>query len=259
MTDNAMVESKINRQMAGTMMLGDRGIELANLDQILELAKMMAISGPAVPKHLRGQPGVCLGVIVQAARMGLDPFAAAAKSYVVNDQLAYESQLFSAMANTHPTFKHRPEAVFEGEGGNRRCTITGHFRDGTVRQYTSPRFADISPKNSPLWKSDPDQQLFYMSMRAFIRRWCPEIMLGIKDAEELREAAMTDITPAKGDDDRKPAPKSLDDFAAATAAMVEQEHSGSVSLADPDPASEESGSAPVDSPPLDIRPTLPLT
>lgn len=247
MTDNALVEhnSKVNREIADTIAIGKGGINFQNAAEIMEYAKLMSASSAMVPKHLRGQPGACLGVIGTAVRYGVDPFALAQKTYFVNDMIAFESAFFAAIINVHAPLKTRPDITFEGEGLERRAIVTGEFRDGAVREYKSPRIADISPKNSPLWKSDTDQQLSYYSLRAFARRWCPEIVMGLYDVEEARESAMTDITPVPDPDrDTKPAPKSLDDFAAATAAM-EQEHAGSVAMGEPEPEPAEEETLPL--------------
>lgn len=236
MTDNtAMVESKVNRELADTIPMRSSGLTAENAGHMMEMAKMMAASGSAVPKHLRGSPGACLGILDDAFRLHVSPYVLAKKSYFVNDMLAYESAVPMALINSSPVLLQRPDIRWEGEGPERRCIVIGHFRDGAVREYKSPRFADIHPKNSPLWKSDPDQQHSYYSLRAFARRWCPEVIMGIVDVDEIREAAMTDITPPKLEDgNRKQAPKTLDDFAAETAAM-EVEHSGSVAMGEPEP------------------------
>jgi hypothetical protein len=184
----------------------------------------MAASGSAVPKHLRGQPGACLGILDDAIRFNVNPYALARESYFVNDILAYQARVFMAIVNAHAPLKTRPDIKWEGDGQNRRCIVTGIFRDGAVREYKSPRFADIQPKNSPLWKTDPDQQLSYYSLRAFARRWCPEVVMGIYDTEEIRDAAMTDITPTQ------PIPQSLDDWTT---------DSSSTGDSDPSPPSPE--------------------
>jgi hypothetical protein len=180
----------------------------------MEFSKMMAASGSAVPKHLRGQPGACLGILDDAIRFQINPYALARQSYFVNDILAYQAAVFMAVINAHAPLKTRPDIRFDGEGQEMRATVTGIFRDGAERTYTSPRIADIQPKNSPLWKSDPGQQLSYYSLRAFARRWCPEVIMGIHDVDEIREAQMTDVTP-KAEALPRPAPRSLEEFAAA--------------------------------------------
>jgi hypothetical protein len=215
MTDTALIETKVNRELADAITIGKGGINFVNAGEVMEFAKMMAASGSAVPKHLRGQPGACLGILDDSIRLGINPYALARKSYFVNDLLAYEAQVFMAIVNALAPLKTRPDIRFEGEGQEMRAIVTGTFRDGAVREYKSPRIADISPKNSPLWKSDPGQQLSYYSLRGFARRWCPEVILGIHDVDEMREAAMVDISPKE---EKPAAPRSLDDFAAAAEA-----------------------------------------
>jgi predicted transcriptional regulator len=38
------------------------GIALETMGQVMEFAKLMAVSGAAVPKYLRGNPGGCLAM-----------------------------------------------------------------------------------------------------------------------------------------------------------------------------------------------------
>jgi hypothetical protein len=214
MTDNALAERRIDRDLADTIAIGKGGINFDNAGQVMEYAKLMAASGSAVPKHLRGQPGACLGVLDDAIRFHVNPYALARQSYFVNDILSYSAAFFMAVINAHAPLKTRPDIRFEGEGQEMRAIVTGTFRDGAEREYRSPRIADIQPKNSPLWKSDPGQQLAYYSLRAFARRWCPEVIMGIHDVDEIREAQMTDVTP-KAEALPRPAPRSLEEFAAA--------------------------------------------
>lgn len=219
MTDTALAERKIDRELADTIGVGKGGINFDNAGQVMEYAKLMAASGSAVPKHLRGQPGACLGVLDDAIRFQINPYALARQSYFVNDQLAYMAAVFMAVINAHAPLRTRPDISFEGEGQEMRATVTATFRDGAEREYKSPRIADIQPKNSPLWKSDPGQQLAYYSLRAFARRWCPETIMGIHDVDELRDAAMTDVTPkpvADAPAKAKAIPRSLDEFAAGS-------------------------------------------
>jgi hypothetical protein len=219
MSDTALAERKINRDIADTIEVGKGGINFQNAGELMEFARMMSASGSAVPKHLRGQPGACLGILDDAVRFGVNPYALGRQSYFVNDQLAYQAQVFMAIINAHAPLKTRPDIRYEGEGQEMRATVTGTFRDGAEREYKSPRIADIQPKNSPLWKSDPGQQLAYYSLRAFARRWCPEVIMGIHDVDELREAAMTDVTPkpvADAPAKAKAIPRSLDEFAAGS-------------------------------------------
>lgn len=152
--------------------------------EVVAFSEIMARSQHAIPKHLREVPGACLAVAMQAMRWSMDPFAVASKSYNVKDIIAYEAQLIAAVVHTRAPLKTRPEYAYTGEGPDLRCTVSALFDDGVTRSYESPRVADITVKNSPLWKADPQQQLGYFSIRSFARRYCPEVILGVYTPEE---------------------------------------------------------------------------
>ncbi|MDQ0510935.1 recombinase RecT [Ancylobacter amanitiformis] len=177
------------------------GMSFSNMSQVLEFAKIMAIGGVAIRKHLRGNPGTCLAVTIQAIEWRMSPFAVANKSYSVNDQLAYEAQLIHAVILMRAPLKGRPKFRFEGEGGTRKCIVWGVLDDGTddTVEYVSPAFDKITPKNSPLWKADPDQQHGYYSVRAFARRHFPDVILGVYAVDEIEHdrGAPRDVTPAR--------------------------------------------------------------
>lgn len=191
----ANIENRIDKDVTGAIAVTEGGISFRNATEVMEYAKMMAVSGSAVPKHLRGQPGACLGIIDDAIRFGISPYALARKSYFVNDNLAYEAQVIAAVMLKLAPLSERPDVSYKGEGDTRQCVITGKFIDGKVQVYESPKFSKITPKNSPLWKSDPDQQLAYYSLRAFGRRHCPDVILGMYDIEEMAAARARDVTP----------------------------------------------------------------
>jgi hypothetical protein len=171
------------------------GLAPQNLGDIVRFAEVMARADIAIPKHLRDNPGACLAVCMQAFNWQMDPFAVAQKSYKVGDQMAYEAQLIAAVINTRAGLKRRPQIEYKGAGGDRQCMVTFEAADGSVHLYESPRFSAITTKNSPLWKSDPDQQLGYYSIRAGARRHFPEVILGVYDRDELEGAR--DVTPAE--------------------------------------------------------------
>jgi hypothetical protein len=176
------------------------GMIVRDVGQAMEVAKLMSISGSAVPVHIRSNPGICLAVAIQAWEWGMNPFAVANKSYVVNDRLAYESALYNAVVLRRAPIVGRLKIVYAGEGAARRCTVSATMRTeagGGTADYQSPKFGDINPKNSPLWKSDPDQQLFYFSVRAFVRRHFPDVMMGVYTADELEDIVPMPQRPAR--------------------------------------------------------------
>ena len=159
----------------------------------MAFAQLMAKAKIGLPKHLRDEPGACMAIVMQALRWEMDPFAVANKSYSVNDRLAYESQLIAAVVHTRAPIIGRPAYVYTGEGETRQCTVTCVMADGETRDYVTPPLNKITVRNSPLWKSDLDQQLGYYAIRGWARRHAPEVILGVYDREEVE--SMRDITP----------------------------------------------------------------
>lgn len=183
---NALVEQK---KPGGAVAMGSGGgavsLKPQNLGEVVAFANIMATADLALPKHLRANPGACMAVAMQAFRWEMDPFAVANKTYFVNDRIAYEAQLVASVIHTRAPIRGRPRYEFIGEDAARQCKITCVMADGEEREYLSPRFDKILTKNSPLWKSDPDQQLGYFSIRSWARRHTPEVILGVYTADEV--------------------------------------------------------------------------
>jgi hypothetical protein len=203
-TRTQQIEKRIDPEVSGTIALsaaaGTRTIAPENMAQMFEFAKMMAISGPCVRPAFRGNPGACLAIALQAFRTGADPFAVANKAYITtsrsgDEQIAYEAQYIHAVVNNSGRLKQRLRPIYSGTGGNRKCKIVGHVvGEDEPLEYESPTVDSIAVKNSPLWKGDPDQQLFYYSSRAWARRHLPEVMLGMYTGDEIK-GEIIDITP----------------------------------------------------------------
>lgn len=183
------IEGRIDKSQTLEMGVSDAGgLDYTSASQFMEFAKMMALANVALPKHLRGNPGACLAIAMQASEWKMSPFQVANKSYSVNDRLAYEAQLVNAVILRRAPLRSRFRITYEGDGASRRCTVAVTTTDGEEVSYTSPPIGSITVKNSPLWKSDPDQQLFYFSSRSLCRRHFPDVLLGIYTPDELSDA-----------------------------------------------------------------------
>ena len=207
--NSQQIEDRIDRQAAGAIALrpasgGMMTIAPTSMGELFEFAKLMAVSRECVRKVFRDNPGACLAIALQAFRTGADPFAVANKAYLVNDQIAYEAQYIHAVINTSGILKKRLRPTYEGDGPTLCCTIRGeiHGEDEPL-EYRSPPIGNIPTKNSPLWKSDPEQQLFYYSSRAWVRRYAPEVLLGMDTGEDIEASAIDVTPPPKPQRDRK--------------------------------------------------------
>lgn len=198
MNNESALSRSIDKTTTGQLSLAPGGsLAYANLNEIMEVAKVMAISQVAIPKHLRENPGACLAVAIQAAEWQMSPFSVANKSYCVNDRLAYEAQLVAAVILKRAPIKGRIRYEYSGEGERMKCKVLATLLDdGEVVFYESPEIGKITVKNSPLWKSDPAQQLGYFAVRSMCRRHFPDVLLGVYTPEEMAQETMREVGPS---------------------------------------------------------------
>jgi RecT family len=203
--DPAFIEVRENsaREAAREMTVHASGVLIENFAQLVDLAKYMSTAGWAVRKELRNNLGACMMIIEQAQQWGFSRWQLARVCYVVNDILCYESQVIHAIVEKFAPLKGRLRVKYEGEGAERKAIISGHIKtELEPLEYESPAIGNISPKNSPLWKTDPDQQLFYLASQRWCKRYCPDVLLGIHDIDQVGDTAphvgfdhAKDVTP----------------------------------------------------------------
>lgn len=161
-------------------------VSMVDYEHVMTIGKIMATGQGGVPAHCRGSVGMCLRICFNAVEWGMSPFSLADQTYVVNDRLAYMAAVIHGLVEARAPLQRTPlDTEYIGEGLDRQIKVTGYFISGEKREYLSPKVKDIKVKNSPLWTSDVDQQLHYYGTRAWARRWCPNILLGVYTREEL--------------------------------------------------------------------------
>lgn len=179
------------------------------MDRLVRFATLMADSKATVPAHLAGKPADCLAVTMQAAQWGMNPFAVAQKTHVVNGTLGYEAQLVNAVVSSSNLLATRLNYKWDGDWSkvsgktdkSPSLTVTVW---ATLKGESEPRSLTISMaqagmRNSPLWEQDPRQQLAYLCVKRWARLHAPDVLLGVYTPDELQEAqprVERDITPA---------------------------------------------------------------
>lgn len=134
----------------------------------------------------------CFLVVEQSFRWGMSPFAVAPETYVVGGKLAYQGKLVLAVVNELAGLDGRLAFDWSGEGPGRTITIRGRFRGEAVERVDSIIWSKVKTDNK-MWQADPDQKLLYTGVIHWARRWCPEVVLGVKtveDAERMIEEEM---------------------------------------------------------------------
>lgn len=189
--------------------------------QMMDVATIMSKGVATVPKHLRGNQGDCLAVVMQATQWGMNPFAVAQKTHLVSGTLGYEAQLVNAVVNTMAPTKDRINYEWFGdwtkvmgkfeerESKSKKDEDTGKPLKYRVPAWTIKDEADLGIKvwatmkgedkpreltlllvqcrvrNSPLWADDPRQQIAYLAVKRWTRLHCPDVLLGVYTPDEI--------------------------------------------------------------------------
>lgn len=169
------------------------------MNAMMHFAEVMSSGVSTVPKHLQGKPSDCLAIVMQAARWGMDPFAVGQKTHLVNGALGYEAQLVNAVLMSSGAIRGRFHYEYRGDGNKLSCRAGAIPSGETEIAWTEWLCIDqITTKNSPLWKTNPKQQMAYLQVKNWGRLYAPGAIMGIYSVEELyeRDAEPRDINPA---------------------------------------------------------------
>lgn len=178
------------------------------MDRLVRFATLMADSKATVPQHLAGKPADCLAVTMQAAQWGMNPFAVAQKTHVVNGTLGYEAQLVNAVVSSSNLLSTRLNYRWDGDWSkvngksdkspSLTVTVSAVLKGESEPRELTISMAQAGVRNSPLWEQDPRQQLAYLCVKRWARLHAPDVLLGVYTPDELQETTPRverDITP----------------------------------------------------------------
>jgi hypothetical protein len=187
-----------------------------------QVANLMASGKCAVPKHLQNNPGDCFAIIVQSAQWRMNPFVVAQKTHIVNGALGYEAQLINAVITSMNVTKDRFHYEYVGDwdayrksgfakakevgcGVNVGATLKG---ENEIRWMPLPLYMEsVRTRNSPLWSTNPQQQLGYLAVKYWVRLYAPDAILGVYSDDELAVTEPAPIMPADVIEEENTAPK----------------------------------------------------
>lgn len=211
-------------------------LDVASMDSIMSMATMMAKGRSTIPAHLADNASDCAAVIMQALNWRMNPWAVAQKTHVVNGALGYEAQLVNAVIQSSGVTEDRfnydwygPWEKIVGKSKIKQLPQVGQYGDKRYRKASECRVPDYrmqdedglgvkisatlkgeaeprvlslllvqaSVRNSPLWATDPKQQLAYLAVKRWARLYAPDVILGVYTPDELEEGnrQARDITP----------------------------------------------------------------
>lgn len=190
------------RESAPTMQTSTASLVLSNeaMASVIRVADLMASGKTTIPKHLQGSQGDCFAVCLQAMQWGMNPFAVAQKTHLVNGTLGYEAQLVIAVLNSSPALSTRLNFEWapnwDGVGGKADKSKDHWCRVwATLKGEQEPRVLEVSmaqvgdTRNSPNWSTDARQQLAYLAAKRWGRLHAPDVILGVYTPDELLDGA----------------------------------------------------------------------
>ncbi|EBI3645371.1 enterohemolysin [Salmonella enterica] len=222
------------QQAPNTISASNSIFNVQALGQLQEFAGLMAQSEVTVPAHLAGKASDCMAIVMQAMQWGMNPYAVAQKTHLVNGVLGYEAQLVNAVIASssaiHGRFHYRyggdwerctrtKEITRDKNGKNGKYTVTERVRGWTDEDeiglfvqvgailrgeseitWGEPLYlSGVVTRNSPLWVSNPKQQIAYLGVKYWARLYCPEVILGVYSPDELEEREEKVINPVSSD------------------------------------------------------------
>ncbi len=169
------------------------------LAQVEHFSVQMAKGKSTLPAHLQGNPADCMAVAIQALQWGMNPYAVAQKTHLVNGTLGYEAQLVNAVVSSSNAIRGRFKYEWDGAGSALKCRA-GAILAGesaiTWGQWISKTTQTV--QNSPLWKTDPEQQLAYLAVKKWARLYAPDVILGVYTHDELEDVPQQPVRDIGG-------------------------------------------------------------
>lgn len=168
--------------------------------QISTLAKKFSESN-LCPDQFKGKETDCFIALQIAHRMQLDPFMTLQNLNVFKGKPSWSAQFAIALANERGPFSDKIKFKPEGEGNSLKVTAYATLKEtGEVVKATVSMQMAIEEgwagRNSK-YKTMPEQMLTYRSGVFLVRRYAPELLLGlptVDEAEDITVAASRDVS-----------------------------------------------------------------
>jgi len=191
-----------------------------SFNRLEKIASLMASGRSTIPKHLQGNVGDCFAITMQAFRWGIDPYAAAQKTHLINGIIGYEAQLVNAIIIKNAPVTGRPQYEWFGPwekiiGKFKKVTSATKKDDNgkpkeyivpdwdmkdetglgirvsaTIQSEDQPRVLEllltqVRTRNSTLWTEDPKQQIAYLAIKRWSRLHTPDVIMGVYTPDEI--------------------------------------------------------------------------
>lgn len=163
------------------------------LKQAFKAAQFLASSDLVPEQTYRNKPANCLIAIDLANRTGLAPLIVMQNLYIVKGKPGWSGQFCISLVNgsgrfTPLEFVTTSQSVYcqaTRLADNKLCV-------GPAVTWDMVKAEGWLDKNGSKWKTMPEVMFRYRAASFFARSFCPELLMGIQTADELK-----DISPAE--------------------------------------------------------------
>lgn len=230
-----MSQQNITVERATSLSLIQDPTALSNMDQF---AQYMASGQLMTPAQFRNRPADCFMITVQAAQWGMNPLAVATQVYDVHGNLAYSAQLIVAIILQSGMVENRPYFEPVGDWSKKGKLLGNRFEnedglgvrvgfkfkgDNQVTFNETVYLSEQTVRNSPLYKTNPYQQLCYVGAKYWARLYMPGAAMGLYSEDEERSDNINKTAPVEHDITPKMEPQDVKVDFEATPAKSEEE------------------------------------
>lgn len=168
-----------------------------SFELLQRMAKMLAASD-LVPQQFKGNIANCVIGLEMAHRMNASPLAVMQNLYIVHGKPSWSAQFITAAINSTGRFS---PLRFDVQGsGDQKSVIawalektTGERLEGPPVSIAMAKAEGWFEKNGSKWKTMPDLMLRYRAATFFGRLYAPEVLMGMKTADELDDMGERDF------------------------------------------------------------------
>lgn len=146
-----------------------------------------------LPDTYRNKPENVLIALDLSMRMNISPMLIAQQLYIVKGKPAWSGQFCISQINGSGRFSPL-EFIFSGEGAEQASCYAratrisdGKLCTGTKITMQMAKAEGWIDKNGSKWKTMPQQMLQYRAATFFARVFCPDLLMGLQTADEVRD------------------------------------------------------------------------
>jgi hypothetical protein len=162
-------------------------------DQLVRFAELAA-NTDMVPKDFKGKPGNIMLAVQMGSELGLSPMQSLSSIAVINGRPGVWGDGLIGLCRQSPLCQDIVETI-TGEGDARTATCTATRRGSTpvTAQFSAADAKKAGLWGKSIWAQYPDRMLQNRARGFALRDAFPDLLRGLKTAEELRDTPADDF------------------------------------------------------------------